>query len=152
MISTTKVLCFVAIAFADSDFQTDHDAVMRELSEGENQGLDTIEEQRELADAIEESRELVGDTEEFRELADAITDEDREVFFRKWARANARQKSNKCKRKCARYHKPANDKCRRSRHCAGRKSCIKNCIARAAKGLARCNRRCKRRQLDEDEE
>merc|ERR1719450_773047 len=86
MISTTKVLCFVAIAFADSDFQTDHDAVMRELSEGENQGLDTIEEQRELADAIEESRELVGDTEEFRELvgdtdefrelADAIADED----------------------------------------------------------------------------
>merc|ERR1719267_17570 len=66
MISTTKVLCFVAIAFADSDFQTDHDAVMRELSGGEPEGLDTIE----------EFRELVGDTEEFRELADAIADED----------------------------------------------------------------------------
>merc|ERR1719284_1966357 len=77
MISTTKVLCFVAIAFADSDFQTDHDAVMRELSGGEPEGLDTIE----------EFRELVGDTDEFRELADAIADEDREVLwkkFRKW--------------------------------------------------------------------
>merc|ERR1719284_169786 len=68
MISTTKVLCFVAIAFADSDFQTDHDAVMRELSGGEPEGLDTIE----------EFRELVGDTDEFRELADAIADEDAE--------------------------------------------------------------------------
>merc|ERR1719284_1281152 len=77
MISTTKVLCFVAIAFADSDFQTDHDAVMRELSGGEPEGLDTIE----------QFRELVGDTDEFRELADAIADEDREVLwkkFRKW--------------------------------------------------------------------
>merc|ERR1719450_185278 len=86
MISTTKVLCFVAIAFADSDFQTDHDAVMRELSGGEPEGLDTIEEVREvvgdteefreLADASAEVRELVGDTDEFRELADAIADED----------------------------------------------------------------------------
>merc|ERR1719267_80805 len=86
MISTTKVLCFVAIAFADSDFQTDHDAVMRELSGGEPEGLDTIEkfrelvgdteEFRELADASAEVRELVGDTDEFRELADAIADED----------------------------------------------------------------------------
>merc|ERR1719502_333553 len=58
MISTTKVLCFVAIAFADSDFQTDHDAVMRELSGGEPEGLDTIE----------QFRELVGDTDEFREV------------------------------------------------------------------------------------
>merc|ERR1719284_2262610 len=71
MISTTKVLCFVAIAFADSDFQTDHDAVMRELSGGEPEGLDTIEEFRELVGDTEEFRELVGDTEEFRELADA---------------------------------------------------------------------------------
>merc|ERR1719502_1539101 len=91
MISSTKVLCFVAIAFADSDFQTDHDAVMRELSERENQGLATIEEQRELVGDTEEFRELVGDTEkfrelvgeteEFRELADAIADEEREVFL-----------------------------------------------------------------------
>merc|ERR1719310_1361605 len=100
MISTTKVLCFVAIAFADSDFQTDHGAVMRELSEGENQGLDTIEEQRELADAIEEFRELVGDTDDLRELADAITDEDREVFFRKWRKKKAAQKLKKCKQQC----------------------------------------------------
>merc|ERR1719267_432835 len=76
MISTTKVLCFVAIAFADSDFQTDHDAVMRELSGGEPEGLDTIE----------EFRELVGDTDEFRELADAIADEDREVLWKKFSK------------------------------------------------------------------
>merc|ERR1719267_123593 len=102
MISTTKVLCFVAIAFADSDFQTDHDAVMRELSGGEPEGLDTIEEFRELvgdtdefrelADASAEVRELVGDTDEFRELADAIADEgERETgwkikLFRKFAK------------------------------------------------------------------
>merc|ERR1719267_317365 len=102
MISTTKVLCFVAIAFADSDFQTDHDAVMRELSGGKPEGLDTIEEFRELvgdtdefrelADAIAEVRELVGDTDEFRELADAIADEgERETgwkikLFRKFAK------------------------------------------------------------------
>merc|ERR1719450_953190 len=102
MISTTKVLCFVAIAFADSDFQTDHDAVMRELSGGEPEGLDTIEEFRELvgdteefrelADASAEVRELVGDTDGFRELADAIADEgERETgwkikLFRKFAK------------------------------------------------------------------
>merc|ERR1719450_672922 len=80
MISTTKVLCFVAIAFADSDFQTDHDAVMRELSGGEPEGLDTIE----------EVRELVGDTDEFRELADAIADEDAEERETGWAKLGAK--------------------------------------------------------------
>merc|ERR1719284_2322186 len=80
MISTTKVLCFVAIAFADSDFQTDHDAVMRELSGGEPEGLDTID----------EVRELVGDTDEFRELADAIADEDAEERETGWAKLGAK--------------------------------------------------------------
>merc|ERR1719310_286603 len=152
MISTTKVLCFVAIAFADSDFQTDHDAVMRELSEGENQGLDAVEEQRELADAIEEFRELVGDTDEFRELADAITDEDREVFFRKWSRAKAAHKKNACKSKCARHHKAANDKCRRGSRYSHMRGYVKKCQANADRHFKRCNWGCKRRQLDEDEE
>merc|ERR1719310_1146440 len=150
MISTTKVLCFVAIAFADSDFQTDHDAVMRELSEGENQGLDTVEEHRELADAIEEFRELVGDTEEFRELADAITDEDREVFFRKWSRAKAAHKKNACKSKCAAIHKKAN--CRKGSHYSHMQGYVKRCQANADRHFKRCNWGCKRRQLDEDEE
>merc|ERR1719502_1990660 len=100
MISTTKVLCFVAIAFADSDFQTDHDAVMRELSGGEPEGLDTIEEFRELVGDTEEFRELVGasaevrelvgDTDEFRELADAIADEDAEERETGWAKLGAK--------------------------------------------------------------
>merc|ERR1719310_1042059 len=150
MISTTKVLCFVAIAFADSDFQTDHDAVMRELSEGENQGLDAVEEQRELADAIEEFRELVGDTDEFRELADAITDEDREVFFRKWSRAKAAHKKNACKSKCAAIHKKAN--CRKGSRYSHMQGYVKKCQANADRHFKRCNWGCKRRQLDEDEE
>merc|ERR1719217_1533550 len=158
MISTRKVLCFVAIAFADSDFQTDHDAVMRELSEGENQGLDTIEEQRELADAIEEFRELVGDTEEFRELvgdtdefrelADAIADGDREVFFRKWIAA---KKTKKCKKKCADFWEPHTKRCTTDRHGRGRKKYVQRCKANAAYGWANCNKKCSR-QLDEDEE
>merc|ERR1719284_2020526 len=91
MISTTKVLCFVAIAFADSDFQTDHDAVMRELSGGEPEDLDTIE----------EFRELVGDTEEFRELADASADaEEREAWSPKKYIQRMRQQK-KCKKSCS---------------------------------------------------
>jgi len=167
MISTTKVLCFVAIAFADSDFQTDHDAGMRELSEGENQGLDTIEEQRELAEAIEEFRELVGDieefrelvgdTDEFRELADAIADEDREVFWKKWKKrkaAKARaEKVEKCKNVCGNKWKY---RCRNSTHCKkgmhNRGGCIRKCTANWQKGLAHCKSTCDKRHLDEDEE
>merc|ERR1719284_2327116 len=119
MISTTKVLCFVAIAFADSDFQTDHDTVMRELHGGEPEGLDTIE----------EFRELIGDIEEFRELADASADaEEREAGFRSWWRN--RKKVKACE-----------------------KVCFTKWFSRSHKSmLKKCKKKCKARQLDEDEE
>merc|ERR1719502_844550 len=163
MISSTKVLCFVAIAFADSDFRPDHDAVMRELSERENQGLATIEEQRELADAIEdfrelvgdteESRELVGETEEFRELADAISDEEREVFFRRWKKKRAASaKARRCKANCKNFTKTY--MCRsyfcRIPNREKRWGCIRKCEAKEKRKLARCQSRCGNRQLDEE--
>merc|ERR1719310_751812 len=108
MISTTKVLCFVAIAFADSDFQTDYDAVMRELSGGEPEGLDTIE--------------------EFRELADASADaEEREAGFRSWWRN--RKKVKACENVCWTKWGRSTDW-----------------------NLKNCKKKCKARQLDEDEE
>merc|ERR1719502_1676317 len=154
MISSTKVLCFVAIAFADSDFQTDHDAVMRELSERENQGLATIEEQRELVGDTEEFRELVGETEEFRELADAISDEEREVFWKKWKKkkaAKARaEKARKCKFRCKDRIRPRACKslfCRPGKY--NYRGCVRKCYAKEKKKLAQCNSRCDKRQLDE---
>merc|ERR1719284_1801620 len=143
MISTTKVLCFVAIAFADSDFQTDHGAVMRELSGGEPEGLDTIE----------EFRELVGDTDEFRELADAIADEDREIFWKRWKQRKQREKREKCKKHCRWANSDSicttSRKCRRNH--PNRAECRKRCRAWYQEAAQRCMNGC-RRQLDEDEE
>merc|ERR1719267_401491 len=172
MISTTKVLCFVAIAFADSDFQTDHDAVMRELSGGEPEGLDTTE----------EFRELVGDIEEFRELADASADaEEREALGSWWRRrvkvkacvktcydkwVNTKRSPRKlpaCKKKCkARQldedteEREAFFRRRKGRSYKHQKSACKNLCYNIGKNqydqarkdcLSRCGR-----QLDEDEE
>merc|ERR1719502_1027085 len=122
MISTTKVLCFVAIAFADSDFQTDHTC--------DPQGCDgyCITAKCDNGDPYTYCNpkgeqctlkcDLTGDGKASLECKPLPDAEEREAF-RSWFR-----KKSPCQKKCNKYMSKA------------KSNCLKRC----------------RRQLDEDEE